>query len=195
MVRHKHRINPGYKGGDYSEGNVVEVSVTQHAMWHFANWQLWGNKEDWLAWKGLSGQIGKEEISRERMSLAAKKFQENNPNWAREGGLLNGPKTYKENFKNHLHPNIVKARSESGKKVVPIMNSHPNTRRTQLLNTSHGCNIRKKRIRVTSIETGESWEFPSVAEACNSLSLRKPSLARLARGERKSYKGYNAEYI
>ena len=56
-------------GGEYVEGNVIDVEVTQcdrqtanHAMWHFANWQLWGKVEDKLAWRGLAGFIGKEEI-------------------------------------------------------------------------------------------------------------------------------------
>jgi general stress protein YciG len=31
-------------------------------MWHYANWKLWGKVEDFCAWKGLSGMIGKEEM-------------------------------------------------------------------------------------------------------------------------------------
>jgi general stress protein YciG len=72
-MRHKHRILPGHVGGTYVEGNVVTVSVTQHAMWHFANWQLWGREEDRLAWRGLAGIIGKDE-----MVLAAQKLGNKN---------------------------------------------------------------------------------------------------------------------
>lgn len=53
MPKHKHRIKPGYEGGEYCEGNVVELTPTQHAMWHFAEWQRKGNWQDQLAWKGL----------------------------------------------------------------------------------------------------------------------------------------------
>lgn len=59
---HKHRVVPGHRGGEYTEGNVVEVTITQHAMWHFAEWKLHGRLEDELAWKGLAGMIQKEEI-------------------------------------------------------------------------------------------------------------------------------------
>jgi hypothetical protein len=66
-------------GGEYIEGNVIEVEVTQcdrqtanHIMWHFANWQLWGKEEDKLAWKGLAGYIGKEEIIHERSRLGGR---------------------------------------------------------------------------------------------------------------------------
>jgi hypothetical protein len=37
-------------------------------MWHFCEWQLHGLHEDYLAWKGLSGQLGKEEIILEMCS-------------------------------------------------------------------------------------------------------------------------------
>lgn len=80
-MRHKHRITPGYLGGDYQEGNVLEVNVTKcdkntanHAMWHYANWLLWGNREDFIAWKGLAGFYSKEEIINEVMELARMKI-------------------------------------------------------------------------------------------------------------------------
>jgi hypothetical protein len=37
-------------------------------MFHFCNWQLRGDKRDWLAWKGLTGEIGKEKIIHELRS-------------------------------------------------------------------------------------------------------------------------------
>lgn len=71
-MKHKHRIKPGYEGGEYKEGNVVVLSVTQHAMWHFAEWQRKNNLEDFVAYKMLSGQCGQEEVIRARLSLAGK---------------------------------------------------------------------------------------------------------------------------
>lgn len=56
-------------GGEYIEGNVILVNVTEcdmdtanHAMWHYANWRLHGKMEDKIAWKGLAGYYNKEEI-------------------------------------------------------------------------------------------------------------------------------------
>lgn len=63
-TKHKHRIIPGHRGGTYAEGNVIELSITQHAMWHFAEWQLHREVEDMVAWKGLAGMITKEEAIR-----------------------------------------------------------------------------------------------------------------------------------
>jgi len=88
-LKHKHHIVPRYRGGSDDPSNLVEVSVVQHAMWHFCNYQLWGEPEDRLAWRGLSGAIGKEEVLRERMRIggykAAKKAKEkyNSPDYRR----------------------------------------------------------------------------------------------------------------
>lgn len=71
-MKHKHRIIPGYDGGEYTEGNVIELTLTQHAMWHYAEWRRKGNKRDWLAWKMLSGQAQKDD------------------NWLRERSRLGG---------------------------------------------------------------------------------------------------------
>lgn len=70
---HKHHIIPRYMGGPDTPENLVEVTVTQHAMFHFCNYQLWGNEEDRLAWRGLSGLITTDEVALEAMSLGGKK--------------------------------------------------------------------------------------------------------------------------
>ncbi len=82
-MKHKHRILPGHMGGEYTDGNVIEVEVTNcsgftanHVMWHYANWSLWGKEEDFLAWKGLAGFYGKEEIIREIYRVNGKRMVE-----------------------------------------------------------------------------------------------------------------------
>jgi hypothetical protein len=72
-MKHKHHIVPLYCGGLDIKENLVEISVTQHAMFHYCNWCLWKDDRDRLAWKGLSGEIGKEEIIRELRSMGGKK--------------------------------------------------------------------------------------------------------------------------
>jgi len=73
IVTHKHHILPKYKGGTNDPSNLVEVSVTQHAMFHYCNWQLWGDKRDWLAWKGLTGEVGREDIIKQLRLEGSKK--------------------------------------------------------------------------------------------------------------------------
>ena len=47
-------------------------------MWHYANWRLWGKTEDLCAWKGLAGQIGKEEIIAEMHAEGVRRAVETN---------------------------------------------------------------------------------------------------------------------
>ena len=75
-VKHKHHIIPRYEGGSDNPCNLVELTVTQHAMWHFAEWQRKGNKEDYIAWKCLSGQMNGKEIEAEVWRLAVERRAE-----------------------------------------------------------------------------------------------------------------------
>ena len=70
---HKHRIKPGHEGGVYEDGNVVLLTPTRHAMWHFAEWQRKGKWEDRVAWRALAGLASKEEVVAAVLSEAGKK--------------------------------------------------------------------------------------------------------------------------
>ena len=41
-------------------------------MFHYCEWRLHGHREDWCAWKGLTRQIGEEEIWMERSAIGGK---------------------------------------------------------------------------------------------------------------------------
>ena len=73
-MKHNHHIIPRYEGGSDDPDNLVSLSVTQHAMWHFAEWQRKGDVRDKLAWQGLAGIVSKEEIVAELTKLS-KRFK------------------------------------------------------------------------------------------------------------------------
>jgi len=73
---HKHHIIPRYMGGSDGKENLVEVSITGHAMYHFCNYQLWGNEEDRIAWRMLGKQITLDEAKLEAIKLGCKKSGE-----------------------------------------------------------------------------------------------------------------------
>ena len=62
-------------GGSDDDDNKVELTVEEHAEAHRVLYEKHGKREDWLAWKGLTEQIGKEEIWLERSSLGGKKMK------------------------------------------------------------------------------------------------------------------------
>lgn len=58
---HTHHILPKYRGGGDNPSNLIELTPTQHAMFHYANWCLWEDWRDRSAHLCISKQIGKEE--------------------------------------------------------------------------------------------------------------------------------------
>jgi hypothetical protein len=72
----KHHIVPRYMGGSDDYTNLVYVNRTRHMMFHFTNYQLWGNTEDYVAYRGLSGQVDKQGIIKELCSMNGKRCYE-----------------------------------------------------------------------------------------------------------------------
>jgi hypothetical protein len=97
--KHKHHIIPKYEGGSDDSSNLVALSVTQHAMWHFAEWQRKGNKEDKIAWQALAKIIGNEEAIRQASGIGGSrsKGKKRNPEIGKRIGLkLKGRKRGKK---------------------------------------------------------------------------------------------------
>ena len=61
---HKHHIIPEHMGGTDDPENLIEVTVEQHALLHKQLWEDLGHWQDYAAWQGLSGRMGKEELIR-----------------------------------------------------------------------------------------------------------------------------------
>ena len=78
--------------GTNDPSNLVELTVAEHAEAHRILYEKHGKKEDLVAWKGLSGQIGREEFFLERSKLGAKKGNAN-------GAYLKGNKVHVEKMK------------------------------------------------------------------------------------------------
>jgi hypothetical protein len=64
-MKHKHHIIPKHMGGTDDKSNLIELNVEEHAEAHRILYEEHGKKEDYLAWKGLTGQIDKEDILKE----------------------------------------------------------------------------------------------------------------------------------
>lgn len=64
-------------GGTDDPGNIILVTPGEHANEHRILYEKYGKIEDYLAWKGLSGLIGKEEIIMTLMQENGKKVGKN----------------------------------------------------------------------------------------------------------------------
>jgi hypothetical protein len=93
-------------------------------------------------------------------------------------------------------PEVCRANGEktgpaSGKKNGPV-NGKKNGKRTAAAN---GKASSSKRILLTNIATGQTFEFPSAREAARVLGLDRGHLSSVARGGSKQHKGYTARYV
>lgn len=71
-MKHKHHIIPKHMGGTDDKENLIELTIEEHAEAHRQLYEKYGKWQDRLAWRALSGQIGKEEIIKELLSNAGK---------------------------------------------------------------------------------------------------------------------------
>ena len=62
-------------GGTDDPSNLITVTTAQHAHLHRLLYEVHGKVEDYFAWKGLSGQLGKEEIIRLKSKIGGMKPQ------------------------------------------------------------------------------------------------------------------------
>ena len=69
-LSHGHHIVPKHSGGTDDEWNIVFLTVKQHTLAHRLLWKVFKNPYDQLAWKGLSGCIGAEQIQLEAVRIA-----------------------------------------------------------------------------------------------------------------------------
>jgi hypothetical protein len=76
MVIHKHHIIPRHMGGSDDPENLIELSIEEHAEAHRKLYEEHGRWQDKVAWQGLLGLIGYDDILRE---MNAARRGENHP--------------------------------------------------------------------------------------------------------------------
>lgn len=58
---HNHHIQPKRMGGTDDPSNLIKLTIAEHAAWHYELWVYYGQWQDYIAWKCLSGEINQEE--------------------------------------------------------------------------------------------------------------------------------------
>jgi hypothetical protein len=79
QVLHKHHIIPRHAGGTDDSSNLVELTIEEHAAAHKQLYEQYSRQEDFLAWKGLAGLIGKDELVLLKCSLNSSRPGQLNP--------------------------------------------------------------------------------------------------------------------
>lgn len=78
-MKHLHHIIPKHMNGTDDPENLVELTVEEHAEAHKLLWEKYGRWEDKLAWQGLAGLIGKDELIKQMLSESGKKGNTSRP--------------------------------------------------------------------------------------------------------------------
>jgi len=65
MTQHIHHIIPKHMGGTDDPSNLVSLTVEQHAEAHKKLYEEHGKVEDYVAWKGLTGELSNQEAVQE----------------------------------------------------------------------------------------------------------------------------------
>lgn len=71
-MKHMHHVIPKHMGGTDDSGNLVELTIEEHAEAHKKLYEQYGLWQDYLAWQGLSGMMDKQELIRQMLSIAGK---------------------------------------------------------------------------------------------------------------------------
>ena len=178
-MKHKHHLIPKHVGGTNDSTNIVEVTVIQHAMFHFANWQLWGRDHDRLAWRGLAGLISADEIALEAMS---------------QGGKIGGAKGGKNQPREVKIANMMKTRQKLTPEALARGGRNGPPGKHVRAGTLGGQKVARK-VKVTRLSDGETREFPSAKVASEWVGCLPASITNVVKGRRRQCRGFIAEYL
>ena len=102
IIYHRHHIIPRHMGGTDDLSNIIKLTIEEHVNAHKLLYEKYGKIEDRLAWQGLSGLIGKDDIILQLM-------REN----GRRSGLACKGKRHSDKTKNTIRlANLGKRQSE-----------------------------------------------------------------------------------
>lgn len=166
-MKHKHHIIPKHAGGTDDPSNLIELTVEEHAEAHRLLWEQYGKKEDELAWKGLAGLIGKEELLHELFVMSGKKSR------PPVGHKANLGRKWPDEYKSKMS-NIMSGRKITWKDKISKSNS-----KNWLITKPDGT-----KINITNLE-----------EYCKLNNLASSKMSLVASGVRKHHKGHFCEKV
>ena len=210
-MKHKHRIIPGYEGGEYIEGNIIEFTPTQHAMWHFAEWQRKNNWRDWCAWRGLAKLISHQEaleaaakaggletckkLHGERLPDGRSKFAafhaERRHSIKDNDGKSRWAKQIHESQRTNDLDSYKLKQSKAGQ-MAHEKNRLPDGRSALAVNAGLK---RAKAVKLTNLKTKEVRTYSSCSAACQDLKLSHGNLSGVISGTRSRTGDWTAEFI
>ena len=175
---------PKYRGGTNDPSNLISVSITEHVMWHFCNYRLWGRIEDKLAYKGLSGK------DKEREELMAEYHR--NSMWI-TNGASNKLIQKGDNIPEGWYNGRTWDKSWKSGPTKGYKQSQEHIRKRQ----EKAAHTRAKEFLVIPPD-GDPYIYKGKRNFCREMGWETHKEVRInevIRGKKKSYKGYRFEKI
>ena len=168
-MKHKHHIIPKHMGGTDDPGNLISLTPEEHAEAHRILYENYGKIEDYLAWKGLSGFIGKEDIIKELMRENGKRLGKRM--LEEKKGIFDEEKKKSEKYKGGIRKGgetTGKMMADSGhcKKIAPLGGGKNKGKK-------YWFNEKENRETVSEESPGEGWVLGVNYSRINLDSLRE----------------------
>ena len=164
-----HHIIPRHAGGTDNPSNLISLTPEEHAEAHRLLYEQYGRQEDYLAWRGLAGLVGKDEMIKEKMSLNSSRPGELNPFYG---------KTHSEETKRKISE---KNKGHSYNKGIPKTEEHKR-------NLSKAKKALAQKYRFQHHD-GSIFEGTTV-DLARYLGSNTAEPWKLVKGELKTHKGY-----
>jgi hypothetical protein len=174
-MKHKHHIIPRHAGGTDDPSNIVYLTVKQHAEAHKKLFKKYGRWQDKLAYEGLSGQIGKEEIIQE--------IYKNRKN--RTGAIL----SEETKLKISMTKKGKKASIETRNKISQSLMGHkqPESQKIKVAKAL-------SKDHIITDPKGKTFTITNLNQFARQNNLDQGNLTKVAQGKLRQHKGYKVRY-
>lgn len=214
-MKHKHHIIPKHRGGTNDPSNLIEISITQHAMFHFCEWQLHGKRADYVAWKRLVGNLKDEELVHQKLIMAGENggrkckelglgifamSKEEKSRISKIAGKIGGKKggvSKSEKKRNACKENIKRAVEVFRKNDTPEKARERGIRGNKSQREkfeSEGRTIAEQKWIVTT-PNGETLEVSNLKKFCRENNLLPNKMCEVGKGKWKQHRGYTCEKV
>lgn len=177
-------------GGSNDTTNIVELSIEEHAKAHKKLWIKYGKLEDYIAWKALSGSLGKDEFIKLRCSL---------------GGKIQGPKNKGWVPTDETRKIWSKQRiGQPGRNTGCRWTDTEETKRKKS-EAAKGKSKSENMKRLTSLHKSKTYKvitpmnemlmITNLSEYCKQVGLTEALMYKVANGSRAHHKGYKCSKI
>jgi hypothetical protein len=171
---HKHHVIKFKDGKRIRTNTLVKYTIEEHAAEHKRLFKEGGHWKDELAYKGLSGLIGKEEMLREVFS---------------HNGESRIGKKHKGDFSRFAHWTGKKMSVEHRKSISIAGMGRVQTERQKRITRE----VRQKAYTITDPK-GNTYDIVNLLEFSKKHHLDQGNLCKVAQQKLKSHKGYKVEY-